>query len=109
MERKVIYSKDIELFLDELVNLLFEREYFSFPINAIEYVDRLTHFAEQYIGILPGKTAPPYFDSYGSNMKYITYRANKITLWYIFYQQMGNIFLVRYITNNHVAAQYFCE
>jgi hypothetical protein len=57
--------------------------------------------------VLAGKNAPPYFNRYGSNLKYITYKANKTTSWYILYQQRDNIFLIRHITNNHVAAQYF--
>jgi hypothetical protein len=107
MERKVIYTNEIEFFLDELGILLFETKYFSFPKNAEIYIDQLTCYAEQYIGILPGKNAPFYFNRYGSNLKYITYRANKTTSWYIFYQQQDNVYLVRHITNNHVAAQYF--
>ena len=107
MERKIIYSEETKELLDELGNLLFEKGYFSFPEDAKVYVGKLTRYAEQYIGILPEKDAPVYFDRYGSNLKYITYRANKTTCWYIFYQQLGNVFLVRHITNNHVAAQYF--
>ena len=28
-------------------------------------------------------------------------------VWFVFYLQRNNIFLVRHVTNNHVAAQYF--
>ena len=107
MERKITYTEEIDEFLDELVSLLFEKGYFSFFKDAEVYVDKLTHYAEQYMGILPGKNAPPHFDRYGSNLKYITYRANKTTRWYIFYQQLENVFLIRHVTNNHIAAQYF--
>ena len=64
-------------------------------------------FVEEHIGILPGKIAPNYFQCYGKKMKYITYRANKNTSWYFFYQERNHIYLVRHITNNHVAAQHF--
>lgn len=107
MEREVIFSKTVERYLDELLVLLFEKGYFGFPDSAKSYVDRLILYVEQYTGILPGKNAPDFFHHFGQNMKYITYHANKRTSWYIFYQERNNIYLIRYITNNHVAAQYF--
>jgi hypothetical protein len=107
MEQEIIFSKKVEIFLDELMLLLFEKEYFGFPDSAKLYVNRLISFMEQYIGVLPGKNAPVFFQRFGQNMKYITYQPNKRTSWYIFYQERNNIYLVRYITNNHVAAQHF--
>ena len=107
MEREIIFSKKVELYLDELMLLLFEEEYFGFPDSAKSYVDNVVSFVEQYIGILPSKNAPDYFQRFGRNLKYITFLANKRTSWYIFYQERNNIYLIRYITNNHVAAQHF--
>jgi hypothetical protein len=107
MEREIIFSKKVESCLDELMLLLFEEEYFGFPNSAKSYVDRLISFIEQHIGIVTEKNAPDYFQRFGQNMKYITYRANKRTSWYIFYQKRNNIYIIRHITNNHVAAQYF--
>ena len=107
MEREVIFSKRVELYIDELMLLLFEEEYFGFPDSAKLYVDHLISYVEKNIGIYPGKIAPDYFKRFGQNMKYITCRANKSTSWYIFYQERNSIYLIRYITNNHVAAQYF--
>ena len=56
------------------------------------------------------KPAPPYFDRYGKKMLYATFRKNKATQWYVFfnvYQKDGEmIFIIRYISNNHVTAQY---
>ena len=107
MEREIVYAKEVELFLDELLIVLFEKGYFSFPDSAKSYVDRIIDYIEQNIGILPGRDAPLYFTRYAKNLKYITYRANKSTSWYVFYQQRAHIFLIRHITNNHVAAQHF--
>jgi hypothetical protein len=107
MEREVVFSKEVETGLAELMVLLFEKGYFSYPETAKSYVDRMIAFAEKYIGILPGKQAPDYFRRYGQDWKYITYQANKQTTWYILYQERNNIFLIRHIANNHVAAQYF--
>ena len=104
---EIVFSQDVELFLDELLILLFEKGYFAFPDSAKQYVDNLISYIEQNIGMYAGKDAPAYFSRYGQNLKYITYRANKITQWYIFYQERNGVFLIRYITNNHVAAHFF--
>jgi hypothetical protein len=107
MEREIIFSKDVEIFLDELLIVLFEKGYFGFPDKAKSYIDRMILYAEQYIGLLPGKNAPSYFSRYGYHLKYIIYHATLTTSWYIFYQERSNVFLIRHITNNHVAAQHF--
>ena len=107
MEREIIFSPKVTEYLDELMLLLFEEGYFGFPDSAKLYVDRLISFAEQHMGILPGRDAPDFFQGFGENLKYITFHANKRTSWYIFYQERNSIYLIRYITNNHVAAQYF--
>jgi hypothetical protein len=107
MERKIIFSSEAEVFLKELLLLLYTKGYFSFWNDARKYVKQIVYYIVQYLGVLPGKKAPKYFSRYGSNLKYITYRANKTTSWYVFYQQQDDVYLVRYITNNHVAAQYF--
>jgi hypothetical protein len=107
VEKIVIPTEEVRLFLNELFYILVDEQYFSFPENAKAYVDKLTDYVEKYIGIFPDRDAPPYFDHYGNDLKYIIYKANKSTWWYIFYQQRENVFLIRHITNNHVAAQYF--
>ncbi|GHT41851.1 hypothetical protein FACS189437_09260 [Bacteroidia bacterium] len=107
MEREIIFSEESKALLKELLIVLYTKGYFSLWENAKKYVDSVVHYVVRYIGVLHGKDAPLYFSRYGTNLKYITYRANKNTWWYIFYQQHDNVFLIRHITNNHVAAQYF--
>ncbi|MDR0873021.1 MAG: hypothetical protein LBN27_06080 [Prevotellaceae bacterium] len=106
MEKIVHYTEDVDDYLDELLELLFDKGYFSFSDLAKEYKTKLMEYIKKYIG-LGGKTAPNYFTRYGTNLKYITYQSNQNTTWYVFYQEMGNAFLVRYITNNHVSAARF--
>jgi hypothetical protein len=109
MEREVVFSKEVETGLDELMILLFEKGYFGFPETAKSYVDRMIAFAEQYTGILPGRQAPDYFRPFGRDLKYIIYQVNKQTTWYILYQERNGIYLIRHITNNHVAAKHFSQ
>ena len=107
MERKVIHTAEIEDFVYDLTYTLFQKKYFSFLEDAQQYVNNLFYYVKKYIGILPGKDAPSYFNSYGENLKYITYQSNKATTWYIFYQQEENVFLICYISNNHFEGKYF--
>lgn len=107
MEREIVFSKDVEQYLDELMHLLHEKGYFGFPDSAKSYVDHLVSFIEQQVGIRSGKNAPDFFKPFGKNLKYIIFHANKRTSWYILYQERNNIYLIRHITNNHVAAQFF--
>jgi hypothetical protein len=78
-KQEIVFSQEVDLFLNELLILLFEKGYFAFPDSAKQYVDKLISYIEQNIGVYAGKEASAYFSHYGQNLKYITYRANKIT------------------------------
>jgi len=55
------------------------------------------------------KIAPESFNIYGKNMFYSVFKKNKRTQWYVFFNTYQDnkeiIYLVRYISNNHVIAQ----
>ena len=104
---EIKYHRDVLLFLDELMDILIEKGYFSFYEYSAQYVEDLVNYVKNNISIKPHKSAPAHFSKYGSNMFYITYNRNKRTTWYIFFQKTDYFYFVRYITNNHVAGQYF--
>lgn len=93
-------------YLDELGKSLFDAGCFGFRENAITYVTEMVRYVSRHIGQLPAMIAPPYFARYGDNLKYILYRPNRTTTWYIFFQQQGNHYLIRHITNNHREGQF---
>lgn len=101
----VVYHPFVVTQLNHLIDILYEQEYFGCMEYAKQYVVHLKDYIEQRIPFLLKKPAPPYFTKYGKSMQYVTYNPNKQTTWYIFFQQMGNRYLVRYITNNHVEGQ----
>ncbi len=105
-KHSVIYDKPVSQFLYHLTETLLEKDYFSFLDSALNYVEEIEEFIEQKIHILQHHPAPEYFSKYQSGMKYIVYPANKKTVWYIFFKQSGNRFLIYYITNNHFEGQY---
>ena len=102
----VRYLPEVEIYLFELIELLYNKNYFSFPDQAINYVFKIRQYIESSIATAHKYKTPEYFARYGENMLYIIYKANANTSWYIFFQQKADIYLVRHITNNHVSAQY---
>ena len=107
---KVIYLKKVRVYFEQLIPKLHELGYFSYPDTAKKYVDEIFTEIEENLPFLRHRPAPECFEKYGKNMKYIVLRKNKRTHWYIFFkttQKDGEIiYKVRYVTNNHRAAQY---
>jgi len=83
---KVIYEPEVEEYLFELVNILFNKEYFSFFETSDEYVSEIINYIENNIFVKSKKVAPKYFNRYGKNLFYIFYKPNKRTTWFIFFQ-----------------------
>jgi hypothetical protein len=108
---KVLFLSEVEDYLYELTEILHQKDYFGFKENAVKYV---TDLENDIITNLPNKVkrpAPPFFDRYGKKLLYSIFQKNKATQWYVFFNLYVNegelIYLVRYISNNHVSAQYF--
>jgi len=107
---QVIVLPKVLGYFDNLVTILYEREYFGFEETALDYILELY---DDIVRTLPHrlhKTPSSYFNKYGKNIKYAIFRKSKHTTWYVFfntYKKGGEIiYLVRYIANNHTVAQY---
>ncbi|WP_373708637.1 hypothetical protein [Kaistella sp.] len=85
--------------LDNLAKTLYQDKYFSFVEDVDGYIDKIYDFIETKIDYLISKSSPQKFQRYGK--KYIRYKANSQTYWYIFFDQKDNRFLVNFILNNH--------
>ena len=107
MKKEIKFDEVALSFLEELADILLIKEYFSFVETADAYIDDIVYFVVDNIHTLPHKPAPPYFVKFGKNLFYIPYNRNKNTTWYIFFEKTTHHFLIRHITNNHVAGQYF--
>jgi len=105
--RVIILPEALDYF-NELSTILYEKNYFGFEETALKYVDDLMNDIKTTLPNRPKRPAPPYFDRYGKKMFYVVFRKNKATQWYVFfniYKIKGEfIYLVRYISNNHVIA-----
>ena len=106
----VLFKPEVLKYSENLVQILYESGYFGFRDSAKTYVKELF---DEITATLPKrlhKPAPNYFEQYGKKMDYAAFRKNKQTIWYVFfetYKENGEIiYLVRYISNNHVIAKY---
>ncbi|PIV57757.1 MAG: hypothetical protein COS14_13155 [Bacteroidetes bacterium CG02_land_8_20_14_3_00_31_25] len=104
--KRIIYDDNVLDYLDSLIDILFDKEYFSFYESSEKYVDGILDFVEENIFVKSKKVAPKYFNRYGKNLFYIFYKPNKRTTWFIFFQLKDNVYLIKYITNNHVSGSH---
>ena len=107
---RVIFLPEVYDYFKGLVEILYQKEYFGFQESAHNYVEELVDDILTTLPIRQHKPASSYFDKYGKDMYYATFRKNKQTTWYAFftkYNENGNTFyLVRHIANNHTVAQH---
>ena len=107
---KVIILPKVIEYLDNLVFILYKEGYFSYLETSQRYVDEMLVDIETNLSNKQHKPAPRHFDKYGKGMKYAVFRKNKRTNWYAFFKTYRKneetIYVVRYIANNHVIAQY---
>ena len=99
MER-IVFLPIVVKYINDLVDNLFEKEYFCFKVSAYEYVDKLVDFVIDNIETYPHKVAPKPLQKLGSH--YIPYQPNKRTTWYVFFEIEKDTFLITGILNNHV-------
>ena len=107
---QVILLPEVLKYLEDLATILYEKEYFGFEETSLNYVLELYDDILETLPDCLSKPAPAYFDKYGKDMEYASFKKNKRTIWYVFfeiYEDNGEIiYLVRYIANNHTVAQY---
>lgn len=102
--KSVLFSKAFEDDLFDLFHILYEQNYLSTYEYAWDYVEDILTDIEQNIETKLKKDAPTAFKHFGHNLKYITYKRNNRTTWYIFFEERQDCYFVTYITNNHVSA-----
>lgn len=107
--KRIVLSHEFIDELEDLFDILVERGFFSYDEYAQRYIDDIEHFIASSIHAYPKRKAPAIFAKYGLNLKYISYRKNTHTTWYILFEETDFEFFVRHITNNHVSEQYFNE
>lgn len=105
IEMKILYTELTKEYLNELIEILYNKHYFSFRRYAKKYVESVVKEMEATIHIKQKYEASSHFSRYGQDLYYVAYPKNKRTTWYFFftYHPMEDIYFIRYISNNHVA------
>ncbi|MBA3985572.1 MAG: hypothetical protein H0X63_03130 [Flavobacteriales bacterium] len=105
---KVIFTQSTLDYFDQLVYILFEKEYFSYEKTAQDYVYKIVQFIENSVHFLPHKIVPLKLSHHGSF--YIFYKPNQRTTWYVFFEKGNQRIVVTSILNNHCKeARYLSE
>lgn len=96
---KIVFSQNVLNYFDDLISILFYEDYFSFEENAQLYVDNIVEFIYDSIENFPCKISPKKLKYLGS--KYIFFKANSRTLWYIFFENKDEKYIITGILNSH--------
>jgi len=96
---KIIITPKVIIYLDDLVQILYKKEYFGFIESAEDYVSKIYDILDENIKLSTHKTTPQKLKYLGGN--YIFYKSNKRTTWYIFFEKKNTNYLVTGIINNH--------
>jgi hypothetical protein len=102
----VIFSPEASDYLADLVEVLYDNDYFGFKDAAKKYVQYLSIEIKTTIDRKSKKQAPPYFNRYGKGLQYSIFKKNNNTSWYVFFNHEDDIYYIRYIGNNHTCLQY---
>src|SRR5690606_35191368 len=95
----IIFTPEFIEKTDNLAFVMFLEEYFGFLEDAEKYVDKIYDYIEDSIFTYPAKNTPEDLAQHGE--KYLLYKANNNTTWYIFFSQIENHYIIKFITNNH--------
>lgn len=96
---EVVFTPSVISYLDDLVLILYKKEYFGFIESAEEYVDDIYDAVPEKIRKSPHKKTPKSLQYLGFN--YVFYKSNARTTWYIFFEKSNQNYLITGILNNY--------
>ena len=97
----IVFQNNVLSEFDDLIFTLCEKDYFSTLEAAENYVDTILDFIYANIETFPSKNSPLKLKHFGR--KYIFYKSNKRTTWFVFYESRDSNYLITKIVNNHAA------
>ncbi len=93
-EAEIILLPHVVDDLVELVNILYQQEWFGFFENSLDYVDSIIDFAFSISELKCKLTKKNKYGKY-----YCTYKS-KPTAWYVVFDIEDNVYLIKLITNS---------
>ena len=99
-EKVVHVTRKVIAYLSDLVDTLYEDDYFSYKENAQEYVNNIIDDIYKYVpNPIHHRDTPKELKKRGEN--YVKIKGSKRTTWYVLFNQSGNRYVVKFVTNNH--------
>jgi hypothetical protein len=99
LEKVVVFSDRFHQSIEELIEILFVKEYFGYKVDCHRNTDKIYDFIKDNIDLPISKSCPENFRRLGK--KYLRYKANQNTYWYIFFDEKDNKYIFNHILNNH--------
>lgn len=93
---KIVISSKARIMLDELVDILYYENYFSYKTSAQDYVNNIYDFISTIPALRHKPTQYKVFVAY-----YCKYKHNSKTSWYFIFDIEGDSNFIKNITNNH--------
>ena len=84
------FDNEASLYLDDLIEVLYKKNYFGYLESSEIYVSKIYEFVEENIESFPNKKTPLKLQHFGKN--YIFYKINPRTTWYIFFEKENTNF-----------------
>lgn len=107
---RVLFLPEVSQQFMILAEILYDKGYMSFLDSALTYSESLFRDIERTLPQKIHRKAPAWFDRFGKDMSYASFRKNRHTTWYVFfniYDVSGEtVYLVRYLSNSHVVVQH---
>lgn len=94
---KIVIMQLVSDSLMELLTTLENEGYFSYNENIVEYVKNILHFVES----IPTNKSRRKTKSKKYGEWCCRHTANKRTTWYATFDIENDVFIVKFITNNH--------
>lgn len=107
---KVLFLPEVSQQFVDLVDVLYDKGYMSFLDQALDYSESLFREIQNTLPFKVHRKAPKWFSRFGKDMDYSVFPKNDHTTWYVFFNVYAvggeTIYLVRYMSNNHVIAHH---
>jgi len=103
--KEVVYTRQALLQLEDSIQQLVERKYFSEEDYAVDYIRDIFRYFALNLQNLVAREAPEYFLRYRvdtNKIYYVRYRKSSHTTWYAFFEELDKVYSVVYLGNNHL-------
>lgn len=97
---EIIFRKSVTAYLIELVDILYEKEYFSYKESSQEYVNKIYEAIYNDLPHIKHHETPQELKKYGNY--YVKIQGSKRTTWYVFFDTNRSRYIIEFITNNHM-------